>query len=109
LIGGAPVETDATGLATFAGLSVDLVGSKQLSAASGVLTPAVSDSFAVTPAAAAALAFVQQPTAVAAGVPISPAVTVRVQDSYGNLVTSATDSVTLQLSPAPVPSSARRR
>jgi len=57
----------------------------------------VSDSFEITPAAAAAVAFVQQPTTVAAGTAFDPAVSVSVRDAYGNLVTSATDSVTLQL------------
>jgi hypothetical protein len=75
------------GIASFAGLTVEVAGSgKRITATSGTLTSAVSDSFAVSAAAAASLAFVQQPTAVVAGAAISPAVTVGVQDAYGNAV-----------------------
>jgi len=71
-------------------LSIEVAGTgKQLTATSGVLASAVSDAFEVTPAAAASLAFVQQPTTVAAGATISPAVTVGVQDAYGNGVAAA--------------------
>ncbi|MBI5446856.1 MAG: Ig-like domain-containing protein [Deltaproteobacteria bacterium] len=45
--------TDSTGLATFSNLSIDLVGSKQLTAASTGLTPAVSSFFNITAGAAA--------------------------------------------------------
>ena len=58
----APWRRTRRGIATFASLSVDLAGAKQLSATSGALTPAVSDTFEVTAGAAATLAFVQQPT-----------------------------------------------
>jgi len=79
-------------------LSIEAAGTgKQLTATSGVLSSAVSDSFEVTAGAAAALAFAQQPTAVAAGTAFDPAVSVSVRDAYGNLVSSATDSVALQL------------
>jgi hypothetical protein len=47
--------TDASGVATFNDLSIDLVGSKQLTASSGSLTSAVSDSFMITAGAAASL------------------------------------------------------
>jgi hypothetical protein len=52
----------------------------------------------VSPAAAAALAFGQQPTNTTVGAVISPAVTVKVFDAFGNLVTGDnTDVVTLAL------------
>ena len=51
---------------------------------------------AVTPAAANRLAFVQQPSGAVAGAVLSPAVSVRVLDAFGNLVSSDnTDQVTL--------------
>ena len=74
---------------------MDLAGAKQLSATSGALTPALSDTFEVTAGAAATLAFVQQPTTVAAGATISPAVTVSVQDAYGNAVAGASVELSL--------------
>jgi hypothetical protein len=52
----------------------------------------------VNPGAAAKLGFGQQPTNTTVGAVISPAVTVRVLDAFGNLVTSDnTDQVTLTL------------
>jgi hypothetical protein len=56
----------------------------------------------VNPAAPASLAFGQQPTNAAAGAAISPAVTVRLFDAYGNLATNdGTDSVTIALGANP--------
>ncbi len=95
LTGGGAIASDANGLATFGALSVDTAGTKQLVASSGALTPVTSDAFAITSGAAATLAFEQQPTAAVAGVAISPAVTVRVRDSFGNAV--AGENVTLTL------------
>jgi uncharacterized delta-60 repeat protein len=43
------------------------------------------------------LAFSQQPSNTAAGSIITPAVTIEIQDQWGNLVTTATDTVTLSL------------
>src|SRR5262249_32065598 len=57
-----------------------------LSGTGGIPGPA-SAFFTVTPAAAASLAFFQQPTTTTAGVAISPAVTVRLFDRFGNLAT----------------------
>ena len=44
------------------------------------------------------LAFVQQPTTVAVGAVISPAITVEVEDALGNIVSGSTSAVTLALS-----------
>ncbi len=95
LTGGGAVATDASGIATLAGLSVDLVGNKQLSATSGALTPATSASFTVSAATAAALTFEVQPTNVVAGAAIAPAVQLKVSDSFGNPV--ADEFVSLSL------------
>jgi hypothetical protein len=52
----------------------------------------------IAPAAASTLVFSQQPTNAAVGVAITPAVTVRVLDAYGNLVSGDnTDQVTVAL------------
>src|SRR3954469_22938251 len=57
---------------------------------------------AVSPAAASKLALGQQPGSTVAGAVISPAVTVRVLDAYGNLVSSDnTDTVTLAIGSNP--------
>src|SRR5262249_4676948 len=56
----------------------------------------------VSPAAASQLAFGQQPTNTAPGAVITPAVTVRVLDAFGNLVSGDnTDQVTLALGANP--------
>ncbi len=52
----------------------------------------------VTPAAASQLVFGQQPSTTTAGQTISPAVTVDVEDPYGNRVTSDSSTVTVTLS-----------
>src|SRR5262249_30728977 len=60
--GGGAAASDADGIASFTGLSVNLAGSKQLTAASGVLPTATSSAFSVSPAAAASLAVATQPS-----------------------------------------------
>ncbi len=52
----------------------------------------------VNPAAASQLVFRQQPSTTTAGQTISPAVTVDVEDSYGNVVTGNNSTVTVTLS-----------
>ncbi len=52
----------------------------------------------VRPAAASQLIFRQQPSATTAGQAISPAVTVDVEDQYGNVVSGDSSTVTLTLS-----------
>jgi hypothetical protein len=91
--------TGETGLASFDDLSIDQAGQKQLSAASGSLTPALSLTFTVTAAREARLAFVQQPTNTIAGQSINPAVTIRLRDSLGNDVARAGVSVLVALTP----------
>ena len=75
------------GTATFADLSIQLTGTYTLDATSGSLTGATSTSFTVNPAAATHLAFGVQPTMTVANQTITPAVTVRILDQFGNLVT----------------------
>ncbi len=48
LSGTTAVDTDAAGLATFAGLSLDLTGDKELTASSGAFLPATSDTFTIS-------------------------------------------------------------
>ncbi len=90
--------TDATGLATFTNLSIGgTVGSRTLSFSASGLTGATSGTINVTAGPAAALAFSVQPSNVVASAPITPAVQVSIVDAYGNVVTGATDNVTLAI------------
>jgi adhesin/invasin len=96
----ATVTTDANGIATSPTMTANgQVGSFQIMAsAAGVRGTAT---FALTNVAGAAnkLAFVQQPTDTAAGANITPAVTVQLEDSFGNAVHTAGITVTLQSNP----------
>src|SRR5690606_35528416 len=72
-----------------------------LVASSGVLTGATSNTFNVTPGAAAKLAFTVQPTNEVAGVSISPAIQVAVLDALDNTVTTSSASITLAIGANP--------
>jgi subtilase family serine protease len=78
--------TVSGGAASFS-CSINKVGTGySLSASSSPsYTPATSAAFNVTPGAASNLAFVQGPNSAVAGVTITPAVTVAVEDSNGNV------------------------
>ena len=87
------------GLATFSNLQINAAGSYILRATDD--NPNLDPGFApitINGGAPASLAFVQQPTEVAAGATISPAVTVAVEDANGNIVARNTSTVTLTLS-----------
>src|SRR5439155_1232525 len=88
--------TNSNGVATFANLSINLIGAKVLTATSNAKTTA-SDSFSITAAAANKVVFVQPPTTATAGQGISPAVTVQLQDLFSNKVSSAGVSITMVL------------
>src|SRR5439155_22323623 len=97
----------STGRATFIGLSIDKAGTGYTLTATGSTvstTPGVvvSNPFNITAGAVNTVTFVQQPTDTAAGVSITPAVTVRAQDSLGNNVSGATVTMTLQSGAGPL-------
>jgi hypothetical protein len=99
---GTLTATPKNGIATFSNLSVSAAGSYTLSATGTSLASATSTGFSITaggsaPLPPAKLAFVQQPSNALTGTTISPAVTVAVEDSNGNPVTSATNPITVAL------------
>lgn len=99
LTGGGPAAV-TSGVATFAGLSVNKTGSYTLTpttTVAGVTTLPASAAFTVSAGAATQLVFTQQPSSVAPGATMSPAVTVTVEDANGNAVTTASGTVTLAL------------
>ncbi len=104
-LSGTPSVAAVGGIATFSNLSIDKVGNGYTLVASSPnptpLTQATSSPFNITPGAAAQLVFVQQPSAVASGTPISPAITVRLLDAGGNVVTSPERTVTLAIGTNP--------
>ncbi len=101
-LSGTAVVNAVSGVATFSTLNINNAGTGYtLGASASGLTGATSSTFNVTAGAAAKLAFSVQPTAVAAGSSITPAVQVSIQDSLGNLVTSATNQITIAIGTNP--------
>jgi hypothetical protein len=87
-----------SGVATFADLSVDKVGTGYtLTATTSTLTGATSAAFDINPGPAARLAFGGQPSNATAGVAIAPSVTVTAQDLGGNLATGFTGNITVAI------------
>ncbi|MFP2926939.1 beta strand repeat-containing protein [Pyxidicoccus sp. 3LG] len=85
------------GVASFPGISLDRTGvGYTLTVSSGDLT-ATSTAFNVTPGTASRIAFSDPPSNVAAGIAISPAVTVRVTDSLGNTVPTSSVAITVAI------------
>lgn len=97
-LSGTKTVTAVNGIASFSGLSINKAAAGYtLSATSPSLTSATSGGFAIAPAAPVKLAFGTQPGATEGNVTIAPAVTVTILDQYDNVVTGATNPVTLDL------------
>lgn len=95
------------GIATFSALVIDSVGQAstgnpyKLTATSGTLASATTNSFDVKPVGTAAqLAFTVQPVSTTAGTTMA-SISVAVQDSGGGLVNTATNSITLGVQTGP--------
>ncbi len=87
-------NTNASGLATFSNLSINLAGTKQLKATSAGLDSALSVSFVISPAAASRLGIQTQPSPTAtAGVVFAQQPVVRIEDQFGNLITTDNSTV----------------
>ncbi len=95
---GTLTATAVNGAATFANLSHNVASTISILFSSGSLVPDTSSSIVVSPAAAAQLVFVQQPTGATAGAVITPAVTVKLEDAFGNDVLTTGTSVVIALS-----------
>lgn len=89
------------GIATFSDLSIEHPGvGYTLTANSPGLGGATSAPFDIT-SVPSRLSFGQQPTTTQAGSFITPAVTLRVEDEFGNLVTSSTATITVAIGTNP--------
>ena len=103
LAGGSAVAV-VGGIATFSGLSIDMlgVGYTLTAASTPSYSPATSTAFNVTPGLSNHLAFVQNPTTTVATATMSPAVTVAVEDASGNVETAdSTTKITLAIGTNP--------
>jgi len=102
VLGGTLTASAVAGVASFSTLTLDKAGGGySLATSSTGLGGATSNPFNVTAGSASRLAFLVQPTAAAAGAALSPAVQVGVQDAAGNLVTTATNSITVAIGTNP--------
>lgn len=103
ITGGTP-STNASGIATVGSWTLgSSVGANTLTATasgSGISGNPVTFSATAVPGAAAALQFSVQPTTTVVNQPIAPAVQVAIVDAFGNLVSSATNAVTVSLGSA---------
>ena len=98
----ATATTNASGVATFAGLAINgLVGTYTLDFNGGGLTKATSNSINLTTGPATNLVITAQPTNAVAGVAISPAIQVVVKDAGGNTVTSPRTDITMSIGANP--------
>ena len=98
LLAGTKSVAVTSGVAAFPGLSIAKAGSGYvLRATAPGLTTAYSAPFDVTPGAAARLVFLTQPAGAKVGAALAPAAKVGIQDSRGNLVTTASNAVTVRL------------
>jgi hypothetical protein len=92
------------GVATFPGISIDKIGNGYtLTASSGSLTSATSNSFNITVGAASKLAFTTQPTGGTPGNPLTTQPVVQIQDAGGNLIGTGQGSgasITLGIAPS---------
>jgi hypothetical protein len=101
-LSGTATKSASSGVATFAGLSIDKVGTGYtLSASSTGLTSATSSTFNITAGAAAKLVFSQQPSGGAGSVSFATQPKVTVEDSAGNTVTTDNGAVTLAIGTNP--------
>ncbi len=85
--------TNASGLATFSGLSDSTAGTYSLTAAAGTVT-ALSSSFTIGTAGLASLAFTTEPVGATAGVTLGPVV-VKAVDSFGNILSGTVISLSI--------------
>ncbi|HWE37865.1 MAG TPA: hypothetical protein VG406_14950 [Isosphaeraceae bacterium] len=100
-LGGTLTATAVNGVATFSGLSLTKAAAGYtLVASSGLSGEGFSGALSVTPAAATQLVILQQPPS-SVGVNKTFGLQAAIEDQYGNIVTSANNSVTIVLATNP--------
>ena len=101
-LSGLTTVTAVAGVATFNDLTIDKAASGyRLAVTSTGLAPDTSDAFSITAGAATQLLFTVQPTSVAAGAQITPAIRVTALDAQGNIATGFAGNVTLAIGTSP--------
>jgi hypothetical protein len=101
-LSGTTTVNAVNGTATFSTLSINKSGTAYtLNATSAGVTAASSSAFNITTGAATKLVFGTQPSNTAQGFPISPVVTVQVEDAGSNIVTTSSASITVAIGTNP--------
>src|SRR5205807_428089 len=101
-LSGTATHAATGGVATFAGLSIDKVGTGYtLTASATGPATGTSTAFNITAGSAATLVFTVQPTSTVAGGSITPAVEVTARDANGNTATGFTGNVTVAIGTNP--------
>ncbi len=101
-LNGTITRTVVNGVATFNDLSINQAGvGYTLTASTAGLTGDTSSAFNISPASPVQLVFVQQPSNTAVNATISPAITVQINDSYGNPVPLGGQPITLAIDTNP--------
>ena len=101
-LSGTSTRNAVAGVALFDDLSIDRAAEAYtLSAESVGLEQDVSSEFTISPAVATRLAFAVQPSDTLLQQVITPAVTVRIEDDFGNLVSEASDAISIALEANP--------
>ena len=95
-LSGTSTVAAVNGVATFNDIRIDEAGTYTLSLSTASLGPVATNSFSIAAASASQLVFTAQPGNSTAGVAISPAIAVAIQDAFGNPVTS-TDTISLAI------------
>jgi hypothetical protein len=99
-LSGTVTRTPVGGVIDFSDLRINKVGTDYtLTATSSGLPDAISDAFNIEFGSAVKLGFGVQPSDITAGHVMIPEVTLRVEDSQGNLVPTATNQVTVAVTP----------
>jgi len=93
--------TVVNGIATFSNVILDTAGSYTLSLSDGTLTAATTGTITIVAGSATQLVLQQSPTSGTAGQALSPSVTVAVEDSFGNVITGDTSTVTVAVATGP--------
>lgn len=100
-LAGTATVAAVNGIATFSDINIDIAGSGYtLDATAGGLTTATSVGFNII-AVPTQLVITQEPTDTNEGIAISPAITVEIRDAANNLVTTATDNVSVAIGTNP--------
>ncbi len=98
-LGGTTTVAAVNGIATFTDLTLTKSGTFTLTATAGVFARSTTAAFTLAPGAATQLAFVQQPINQTTGVKF--ALSVAVEDQFGNVVTTDNSLVTIGVASGP--------